>query len=109
MSAQNEWLGRAKAVTSRQWPTLVALADRVAASESLEGLVLLGSFASGAPDDLSDIDVIAAAKPGGFAKAWDERHRLSEDALVSWDLRSKLDCQVHNWLTRDIVKVDCTI
>ncbi|MFN2471028.1 MAG: hypothetical protein ABR583_08570 [Gaiellaceae bacterium] len=109
MSARDDWPGRARGVRSRQWPALIALADRVAASETLEGLVLIGSFASGTPDELSDIDVIAVAMAGRFDAAWAERHRLSEEALAAWDLRPKPGYQVHNWLTRDLVKVDCTI
>jgi len=107
----NEWPGREAVEAMRQWSALAALAERVAAVECLEGLVLLGSFASGTPDELSDIDVIAVSKPGLFRQAWDERHRLSEDALVSWDLDlgSKLNVRGHNWLTRDIIKIDSTI
>ena len=107
----NEWPGRERVETMRQWSALVALAERAAAVESLEGLVLLGSFAAGTPDELSDIDVIAVSQRGLFRQAWEERHRLSGDALVSWDLDlgPKLDYRGHNWLTRDIVKVDCTI
>jgi len=107
--ALNDWPGRPKAASMRQWPILEALADRAASADSIEGLILLGSFASGTPDELSDIDVIAVAAAGRFEEAWSARHRLSEDALVSWDLRPKPDYQVHNWLTRDLVKVDCTI
>lgn len=93
----------------RQWPTLEAMAERAASVEALEGLILLGSFASGTPDELSDVDVIAVAAAGRFAEAWDARHRLSAGALVAWDLRPKQDTAGHNWLTHDFVKVDCTI
>ena len=93
----------------RQWPTLEATAERAANVAALEGLILLGSFASGTPDELSDIDVIAVAAAGRFAEAWDARDRLSEGALISWDLRPRVDTAGHNWLTRDLVKVDCTI
>jgi hypothetical protein len=103
------WPGRERAATMRQWPALVALADRVAAADALEGLVLLGSFAAGTADELSDIDAIAVARRGLFPQAWEERRRLSQDALVSWDLSPRLDARGHNWLTRDLVKIDCTI
>ena len=93
----------------RQWPTFKAMAERAENVDALEGLILLGSFASGAPDELSDVDLIAVAAPGRFAEAWEARHQLSEGALVAWDLRPKKDRAGHNWLTRDFVKVDCTI
>ena len=93
----------------RQWPTLEATAERAAKIDALEGLILLGSFASGTPDTLSDIDVIAVAAAGRFAEAWDARHRLSEGSLVSWDQLLKREYQGHNWLTRELVKVDCTV
>ena len=105
----NDWPGRAVAVSMRQWSTLEATAERAANVDALEGLILLGSFASGTPDELSDIDVIAVAAPGRFAEAWDTRDRLSQDALVAWDLRPTAHIAGHNWLTRDFVKVDCTI
>jgi predicted nucleotidyltransferase len=105
----NDWPGRAAAVSMRQWPTLEVTAKRAANVEALEGLILLGSFASGTPDELSDIDLIAVAAAGRFAEAWDARHRLSRDALVAWDLRPRPNIAGHNWLNRDFVKVDCTI
>ena len=93
----------------RQWPTFEATAERAENIDALDGLILLGSFASGAPDELSDIDLIAVAKTGRFTEAWEARQRLSRDALVAWDLRPKADAAGHNWLTPDFVKVDCTI
>ena len=93
----------------RQWPTLETTAERAVELDALEGLILLGSFASGTADELSDVDVIAVAAPGRFAEAWDARRPLSENALVAWDLRPRADIAGHNWLTRDLVKVDCTI
>jgi predicted nucleotidyltransferase len=105
----NDWPGRAAAVSTRQWPTLEATAQRAANVDVLEGLILLGSFASGTPDELSDIDVIAVAAAGGFAEAWDARHRLSQGSLVSWDHFLKPEYQGHNWLTHELVKVDCTV
>jgi predicted nucleotidyltransferase len=93
----------------RQWPTLEATAARAANVDALEGLLLLGSFASGTPDELSDIDLIAVVAAGRFDQAWDSRRRLSKDALVAWDLRPRVNIGGHNWLTRDFVKVDCTI
>ena len=93
----------------RQWSTLEATAERAANVDALDGLILLGSFASGTADELSDVDVLAVAATGRFAEAWDARQRLSADALVAWDLRPRAGTAGHNWLTRDFVKVDCTI
>jgi predicted nucleotidyltransferase len=93
----------------RQWSTLEATAERAANLDVLEGLILLGSFASGIADVLSDVDLIAVAAAGRFAEAWDARHRLSEGSLVSWDHLLKPEYRGHNWLTHDLVKVDCTV
>ncbi len=79
------------------------------AIDALEALILLGSFAAGTADELSDVDVIAVAAPGRFAEAWAARHRLSEGSLVSWDHFLKPEYRGHNWLTRELVKVDCTV
>jgi len=93
----------------RQWSTLESVVKRAANIDALEGLILLGSFACGTPDELSDIDLIAVAAAGRFAEVWDARHRLSQDALVAWDLPPRPNIAGHNWLSRDFVKVDCTI
>ncbi len=93
----------------RQWPTVEATAERAAKLDALEGLILLGSFASGTADELSDVDVIAVAAAGRFAAAWNARHRLSEGSLLSWDHVLKPEYQGHNWLTHELVKVDCTV
>ena len=105
----NAWRGRERLEGTRQWPTLIALADRVEQTEAFEGLVLIGSFASGTADELSDLDVIAVAKPGSFEQAWVARDHLSHGSLVRWDLPRGSRSSGHNWLTHDLVKVDCTI
>jgi len=71
--------------------------------------VLIGSFASGTVDELSDRDVIAVAKPGSFEQAWVARDHLSHGSLVRWDLPRGSRSSGHNWLTHVLVKVDCTI
>lgn len=90
--------------------SLIARATEI---EAVAGLILLGSFAAGEPDELSDVDVLVVTGPGSFQDAWRQRHRLSAGALVCWDLtwdpHPKPDCQGHNWLTRELLKVDCTI
>ncbi|MGH2920637.1 MAG: nucleotidyltransferase domain-containing protein [Gaiellaceae bacterium] len=111
--ALNDWPGRLRGESQRQWPVIESLAARAAEIEAVAGLILLGSFAAGEPDELSDVDLLVVAGPGSFPEAWDQRHRLSAGALVSWDLtwdpRPKPDSQGHSWLTRELVKVDCTI
>jgi predicted nucleotidyltransferase len=105
----NAWRRRERLEGMRQWPTLIALANRVERTEAFDGLVLLGSFASGTADELSDLDVIVVANPGSFEQAWVARDYLSHDSLVRWDLPRGSHSSGHNWLTRDLVKVDCTI
>lgn len=111
--ALNDWPGRLRGQSQRQWPVIESLAARAAGIEEVAGLILLGSFATGEPDALSDVDVVVVACSGSFQDVWDQRHRLSAGALVCWDItwdpRPKLGCQGHNWLTRELVKVDCTI
>jgi hypothetical protein len=52
----NDWPGRTRAEASRQWPALQALARSVASIDGIDGLILLGSFANGEHDELSDSD-----------------------------------------------------
>lgn len=109
--AINDWLGRRQAESLRHWPILEALASRAAAIDCIDGLILLGSFARGDPDELSDIDLIARASPGRFREAWGMRHELAGDALVTWESRANRDHQMRwfKWLTREVVKVECGI
>lgn len=81
----HDWPGRERAASLRQWRTLVALATHVEDAEEFDGLIAVGSFAAGDPDELSDIDAVIVAASGGFGEAWAARHRLDVDALLSWD------------------------
>lgn len=81
----NDWPRRPRAERVRQWPALAALVERAAELDAVEGLVLLGSFARGEPDELSDIDVLVVAAPGEFESVWAARHRVAEDPLVTWE------------------------
>lgn len=77
-----------------------------------DGLMLLGSFARGSADEVSDVDFVAVAENGRFAEAWERRHELeTPGALVSWDVRDDDDIGAgsHKWITRDVVKVECGI
>ena len=105
----NSWGDRDAVERARQWPTLSTLAERVERNPSLDGLLVLGSLASGAFDELSDVDAVVVVRRGLFETAWDARHELSKGCVVRWDLSIGLASGGHNWLTRDLVKVDCTI
>ncbi len=107
----NGWPGRRKAEALRQWAVLQATISRAAEVGAIEGLIALGSFAKGDPDELSDLDLVAVAAPGRFQDAWATRHQLAGDVLVTWESRANPDFQLRwfKWLTRDVVKVECGI
>jgi len=105
------WANRTAAEQLRQWPTVVDLAERVAATAALEGLLLIGSFAAGRADDLSDLDTIAVVAEGRFAEAWRERGKLHPaGVLVEWDHHAppgmSEEVAAHKWLTDDLVLVE---
>jgi predicted nucleotidyltransferase len=106
----NDWPGRTSAESLRQWPTLEATVRQIEAAAGLDGAILLGSFATGRADELSDLDLLAVATPGRFNEAWAGRHALAVNLLVTWERRD-LDQQIgwFKWLTRDLVKVECGI
>jgi hypothetical protein len=47
----------------RQLTTLAALIEHINASGLLDGAILVGSFARGAPDAASDLDLIVCVRP----------------------------------------------
>jgi hypothetical protein len=78
----------------------------------LDGLLLVGSFASGTTDDLSDLDFICVAADGQFDAAWARRAELeTPDPLFVWDLvvEPAVTEGGHKWFTGDLVKVECGI
>jgi predicted nucleotidyltransferase len=103
----NDWPGRSAAERLRQWPRLVELA-KAAASPPFLGVVLLGSFARGEADDLSDVDFVVFAAEGEFETAWGRRHRLHPADASSWDYPRPGGREVagHRWLTTDFVLFD---
>jgi predicted nucleotidyltransferase len=106
----NDWPGRERAESVRQWPVIEGLAARAAEIDGIDGVILLGSFARGDPDELSDVDALAVVSSGRFQDVWANRRRLSEGSLFAWDGEGRqLDLQWHTWLTRDVVKVECGI
>lgn len=94
----------------RQWPTIAWLTAYASARpEIFAAAVLVGSFAAGLADALSDIDLILLAPDGGFARAWDLRHELhAEEPIMAWDEpRPGLpEVAGHSWLTREIIMVE---
>lgn len=105
-----DWPTRAKAEQLRQWPLIEHVAARAATMPDLDGLLLLGSFASGRADQISDVDLVAVVANGRFDQAWAQRHEFeTPGTLIAWDARlvSDGDAASHKWITHDIVKVEC--
>jgi nucleotidyltransferase-like protein len=74
--------------------------------------IAIGSFAAGTADDLSDIDLYVLVDDGAFDDAWNHRDSLRpSDALYWWDIRPDTSREIgtHNWLTRDMVLVECAL
>jgi hypothetical protein len=107
----NDWPGAARARASRQWPTLEGIVRRAGEIEAIDGVIAIGSVATGELDELSDVDVLAVVAPRSFEAVWAERHRLAGDPLVTWRPSSLPSPQMKwmNWLTRDLVKVECGV
>ena len=107
-----DWPTRANAERSRQWWIVEHVAERIAGIPEFDGLLLVGSFASGATDGLSDLDFICVVADGQFDAAWARRAELeTPNPLFVWDLvvDPALDEGGHKWLTHDLVKVECGI
>jgi Nucleotidyltransferase domain len=106
--ALNDWAGRSAAERLRQWPRLVELAEASVRPPFL-GLVLLGSFARGEADDLSDVDFTVYAADGDFEAAWENRDRLHPADALCWDYSrppGDRDVAGHRWLTSEFVLFD---
>ena len=95
----------------RQWAVLDEIVERVAEVDSVDGVILIGSFAGGEPDALSDLDLVAVAALGRLHEAWEARHDLAGDAFVMWEPQPSAGREIKwfNWLTHDLVKVECGI
>jgi hypothetical protein len=108
VSAITDWPGLRAAERLRQWPHIRQLAEAATAPPFL-GLVLLGSFARGHADDLSDVDFTVFAAEGRFDEAWRQRHRLHPPNAACWDYprpAGDRDVAAHRWLTSDFVLFD---
>lgn len=103
------WPGQRQARELRHWPTLAYVAERVARSELLDALIVIGSFAKAQADEASDLDLMIAVSEGRFEEAWERRAELeTPGALVAWDFRPERHKPIgtRKFLTRDIVKVE---
>lgn len=108
----NEWPHLEAAQALRQWPAIEGLCARIESSPDLAGALLLGSFARGSADSLSDVDLIVVARPGRFDRAWQARDRLRGPDAVAWfdDLvQPATELGGHKWMTTDLVFVECLI
>jgi hypothetical protein len=104
----NDWPGRSAGERLRQWPRILELAE-AAATPPFLGVVLLGSFARGEADDLSDVDFTVFAAEGAFEAAWQQRHRLHPPDASCWNYPrppGNRDVAGHRWLTNDFVLFD---
>jgi hypothetical protein len=95
----------------RQLATLAALIEHINASSWLDGAILIGSFAQGAPDAASDLDLIVCVRDGHFAEAWQQRTALHvTGAMVWWDQQFVPDrVGAHKWVADDLVLVECLL
>jgi hypothetical protein len=106
-----DWQGREHVETLRLWPELAQTVARIESqSEVLAGALLIGSLSRGQGDAISDVDLVAVARPGWWADAWDRRSVLSAGALVTFDRsEGKAGIAGHSWITPSLVKVECLI
>ena len=104
-----EWVARSKVERLRQWPTIERLVAEAAAVPEVAGVIVIGSFAAGRADTLSDVDLFVVAREGDFEAAWEKRERLSGSGLLtSWEKRRKdnPDVGLYVWLNQDLVLVE---
>lgn len=76
------------------------------------GAILIGSFAAGTADTLSDVDLFLLARNGSFEAAWARRREIGyADDLYAWDIRREDSPQVgtHKFFTQELVFVECLI
>jgi len=105
-----DWPKRSQAERLRQWPLIVHAVRTAEDMAELDGLLLLGSFAAGRADQISDVDLVAVVADGRFHDAWARRREFeTAGTLYSWDVQveSDGDAASHKWISQDIVKVEC--
>jgi hypothetical protein len=96
----------------RGWPHLRDIREKTLRLPGHRATIVIGSFAAGTADDLSDIDLYLMLDDGAFVDVWSQRHSLRpDDALHWWDIRPDTSREIatHNWLTRDLVLVECAL
>ncbi len=101
-----------RAVQLRQLPLIERLTGQVKGMHEFLGAILLGSFAAGRADALSDLDLLLVAREGKFSAAWTRRHDLhGAEMLVSWDVMREgvMEMGAHKWITPDVIMVECLI
>jgi hypothetical protein len=104
------WPARGVAEQLRQWPTLVHIAALVEASPLFEGLLLIGSFAAGRADDVSDIDLVGVVAEGSFSEAWATRRELEPPGTIhSWTRPWEDEARTHKFFTREFVHVELVL
>jgi hypothetical protein len=101
----------AEAKVLRQEEVLRAIVERASAIDAIDGVIVIGSFAAGGADALSDLDLVVAAAPGRLDEAWEARFALAGDPFLLWEPQPNDGCAIRwvNWLTGDLVKVECGI
>jgi hypothetical protein len=103
------WQGRDRAESLRQWPTLLWIAERAEGHALLDGLIAIGSFATGSADEASDLDLIAVVAADAFEQVWTAREEFEPQGVVfGWDQTDDLGVEegVRKFLTVDMVKVE---
>jgi predicted nucleotidyltransferase len=98
------------ASTPRHRAAAEAVLGAAEADASVLGVMLLGSFAAGRADAVSDLDLLIVAADGEFERVWQRRAAFEGDALRAWDVApTDRPVGAHKWLTPDLVLVDCLI
>ncbi|MDE3025039.1 MAG: hypothetical protein KGI93_05650, partial [Acidobacteriota bacterium] len=96
----------------RAWPHLLDVRKRSLLLPGHRATLVIGSFAAGTADDLSDIDLYVLIDDSAFTDAWNHRDSLRPgDALYWWDIRPDTNREIgtHTWLTSDMVLVECAL
>src|SRR5437667_3777758 len=95
----------------RQWPTLKQLISHLVQFQSeFTSALLVGSFAAGNADTVSDIDFILLAPDDKFDQIWKQRDGLHVTGSVShYDELRENTLGAHKWLTPDIIFMECLI
>ena len=95
----------------RQCRSIGRLLSSVEASIHWGTVLVVGSFATGEADAMSDVDAFILVDTGTFPVAWDLRHDLHGESVVAcWDTGlGEPGFGGHKWLTTDLTYFDCAI